>query len=149
MDSKKIETILNKDLTTLLNDVSENLYKNNRVASGKTAKSLKVVTKIVGEKITGTLFGSKVLENLEYGRGKTKNASGNATWKGELLSWMRIRGIPEGAFYPIWRKINREGYKGTPGLVSNPVDKFKNNLAKSLKSVFVNDIKSNGFNSNK
>ena len=146
MDSKKIETILNKDLTTLLNDVSENLYKNNRVASGKTAKSLKVVTKIAGEKIIGTLFGSSVLDTLEYGRGKTKNPSSSATWAADLRGWMRIRGVPEGAFYPIWRKINRDGYKGTPGLISNPVDKFKKALGVSLKDEILKDFRSNGVN---
>ena len=147
MDNQKVETILDRGLVVLQDDITKNLYKNQRVASGKTAKSLKVVTKITGNKIIGTLFGSSVLENLEYGRGKTVNASGNATWKGELLSWMRIRGIPEGAFYPIWRKINRDGYKGTKGLISDPRTKFKNNFAKQLKSIIVKDFKNNGINS--
>ena len=42
-----------------------------------------------------------------------------------------------------------EGYEGTAGLISNPIDKFKSNLAKGLKEVIIKDLKTNGFNSNK
>lgn len=148
MDSKNTADILQKGLEGLLNDITENLYKNNRVASGKTAKSLKVVMDVKPDVIKGQLLGSSVLEQLEYGRGKTKNAGSNASWESDLRNWMRIRGIDQSAFYPIWRKINAEGYEGTKGLISDPITKFKNNFAKQLKTEVVKDFRKNGINSN-
>lgn len=148
MDSKNTANILQKGLEGLLNDITENLYKNNRVASGKTAKSLKVVMDVKPDVIKGQLLGSSVLEQLQYGRGKTKNAGSNASWESDLRNWMRIRGIDQSAFYPIWRKINAEGYEGTKGLISDPITKFKNNFAKQLKTQIVKDFSKNGINSN-
>ncbi len=148
MDTKNTANILQKGLEGLLNDITENLYKNNRVASGKTAKSLKVVMDVKPDVIKGQLLGSSVLEQLEYGRGKTKNAGSNASWESDLRNWMRIRGIDQSAFYPIWRKINAEGYEGTKGLISDPITKFKNNFAKQLKTQIVKDFSKNGINSN-
>ena len=135
---------MTKGLESLKNDILENLYKNNRVASGKTAKSLRVEVKADPNKVTGTLYGSSVLETLEYGRGKTKNAGSNASWESDLRNWMRIRGIDQSAFYPIWRKINSEGYEGTKGLITDPITKFKNSFAKQLKSEIVKDFRKNG-----
>ena len=148
MDSKKLGDILKGGLDGLLNDITENLYKNNRVASGKTAKSLKVKVKVSPNVVTGTLVGSSVLEQLEYGRGKTRNAGSNASWESDLRNWMRIRGIDQSAFYPIWRKINRDGYEGTKGLITDPITKFKNNFAKELRTEVVKDFKNNGINGN-
>jgi len=148
VDSKNTSNILQKGLEGLLNDITENLYKNNRVASGKTAKSLKVVMDVKPDVIKGQLLGSSVLEQLEYGRGKTKNAGSNASWESDLRNWMTYRGIPQSAFYPIWRKINAEGYEGTKGLISDPITKFKNNFAKQLKTQIVKDFSKNGINSN-
>ena len=148
MDSEKIRTILIKGLEDTKKSIQKNLASSGRNASGSTSKSLKVTSSITPTQVVAKLTGSNVLEVLEFGRGATKNASSNATWKGELLSWMRIRGIPEGAFYPIWRKINRDGYKGTPGIVSNPVDDFKKGVGKALKAVILKDFRSNGVSSN-
>ena len=146
MDSKKIEEILTKGLEKTKVAIQKNLASSGRNASGETSKSLKVVSSSTPTQIRASLVGSSVLEVLEYGRGKTKNPSSKATWAADLRGWMRIRGIPEGAFYPIWRKINREGYKGTQGIVSNPVDAFKNDIGKALKLVILKDFRSNGVN---
>jgi len=149
VDSKNISTSLNKGLELLKNDILENLYKNNRVASGKTAKSLKVVMDVKPDVIIGKLLGSSVLEQLEYGRGKTKNAGSSASWETDLRNWMRIRGIDQGAFYPIWRRINAEGYEGTKGLITDPITKFKNTFAKELSAEIVKELKKNGVNGSK
>lgn len=149
MDSQKIGSILQKGLDVLLNDITQSLYKNNRVASGKTARSLKVVMNVGSDIVKGSLLGSSVLEQLEFGRGKTKNGSNSATWEKELRDWMRIRGIEQSAFYPIWRKINRDGYKGTKGLITDPITSFKNTIAKELGAVIVKDLRDNGVNGNK
>jgi len=148
MDSKKIAEILIGGLEKTKKSIQKNLSTSGRNASGSTSKSLKVTSSITPTQVRASLLGSSVLEQLEYGRGKTKNPSSNATWAADLRGWMRIRGIPEGAFYPIWRKINEEGYKGTAGIVSNPVDDFKKGVAEDIKAIILKDFKSNGVNSN-
>ena len=149
MDNKNLVDILNKSLESLKMDIQDNLRKNNRVASGKTSKSLRIKIDANANQVKGTLLGSTVLDSLEYGRGATKNAGSSASWEKELRDWMRIRGIDQGAFYPIWRKINRDGYEGTGGLVSDPVEKFKDLISSKLKIELIKDFKRNGINSNK
>jgi hypothetical protein len=148
MDSKKIAEILKKGLDSLSESIKKSLFNNDRVVTGKTAKSLRVDVKSTATQVKGALYGSSVLEQLEFGRGKTKNGGSNRAWEDDLRLWMKFRNIPQSAFYPIWRKINKEGYKGTAGLVSNPVDDFKKGVAKDIKSIILKDFKSNGFNSN-
>ena len=145
---KKIADILTKELNGLKDDIIKNMKSNNRVASGKTANSLRVEVKQRGEITTGYLYGSEVLDILEDGRGKTKNASSSATWADELKAWMRTKGISEDAFYPIYKKINREGYKGTPGLISNPIEQFNKNIASAFSEFIVESVR-NGISRNR
>ena len=149
MDNKNLVDILNKSLESLKLDIQDSLRKNNRVASGKTSKSLRIKIDANANQVTGTLLGSTVLDNLEYGRKSTKNAGTTASWEKQLRDWMRIRGIEQSAFYPIWLKINRDGYEGTDGLVSDPVEKFKDLISSKLKVELIKDFKRNGINGNK
>jgi len=151
MNNQAVGKIINDELDILLNDIFESLYKNNRVATGKTAKSLKVVMDIKADIIKGTLLGSSVLEQLEYGRGKTKNGTrGNSEWFKDLLNWVRLKtDKPDGFAYYLFKRINEEGYKGTPGLISNPIDKFRSRISKRLKAEVIKDFKRNGVNGNR
>lgn len=149
MESKKIAEILKKGLESLSESIKKSLFDNDRVVTGKTVKSLRVDVKSTATQVKGALYGSSVLEQLEFGRGKTKNGGSTRAWEDDLRLWMKFRNIPESAFYPIWKKINEEGYEGTAGLVSNPVDDFKNDIGKALKAVILKDFRSNGVSSNK
>ena len=145
--ANEISKILTKELNELKNSILENLYRNDRVASGKTAKSIRVEVQQKGEFTIGRIYGSKVLDILEEGRGKTKNASTTRTWEQELRSWMRTRGISQDAFYPIWRKINRDGYEGTKGLISDPIEKFNKGIANTFSKFIVKSVR-DGINRN-
>jgi hypothetical protein len=136
-----IAKILTNELNVLKKDIQSSLRSNDRVASGKTSNSLRVEVKEGQGVTTGFLYGSEVLDILEEGRSSTKNASSSRTWEKELRDWMRIRGIEQDAFYPIWRKINREGYKGTPGLISNPIERFNKALATSFKDEVIKTLR--------
>ena len=158
MDSKKIETILRKGLEKTKVAIQNNLVSNDRVASGKTKNSLKIISSVTASQVKVKLIGSKVLERLEYGRGKTDNPN-TKDWKDSLKRWMRIKGIADSLFYQIWRKINAEGWNttrpnrtnpngGTKGIISDPINDFKKGVAKDLKVIIIQDFKNNGFNSN-
>ena len=78
-----------------------------------------------------------------------RSAGSTRSWEKDLRDWMRIRGIDQSAFYPIWRKINRDGYKGTKGLVTDPINVLTDSLAKELSIIIIKDIRNNGINGNK
>ena len=137
MDSKKLESILRKGLDKAKAGIQSNLVSSGRNASGDTSKSLRVVSEITANYVKVSLLGSKVLGALEFGRSPTKNRSpkGKSVWFDSLLKWVRLRGLPDGAVYPIFKKINKEGYKGTKGLVTDPVNEFtEHNSCKAIKN---------------
>jgi hypothetical protein len=147
--SEEIGKILHKGLEKVKFDILANMASSKRNASGKTSKSLRVEVKVSDTQVKAVLYGSSVFEQLEFGRGKTKNGTkGSSSWFKELLAWVKIRGLPEGSVYAIFKKINKEGYKGTKGLVTNPVDSFKGSVAKDMKAIILKDFKDNGVNSN-
>lgn len=149
MDNKDISVAITKALELAKKSIQSNLASSGRNASGKTSKSIRITSKVESDRVTGTMYGSSVLESLEFGRGKTKNAGSTRSWEKDLRDWMRIRGIDQSAFYPIWRKINRDGYKGTKGLVTDPINVLTDSLAKELSIIIIKDIRNNGINGNK
>lgn len=151
MDSKVIADILQKGLDILKKDIQDNLKSNDRNASGKTSRSLNVSVDANADRVKGVLYGDEqTLEVLEFGRPPSENGQkGKRTWEFDLRKWMTYRGIPQSAFYPIWRKINRDGFKGTQGLVSQPMAKFKRTIGEQVKLQIVKELKKNGINGNK
>lgn len=149
MDSKKLEAILEKGLNELSKSIKQNLFDNDRVVTGKTVNSLRVEVESSTTQVKGRLLGSSVLEQLEYGRGKTKNGGNTRSWEDDLRLWMKLRNKPESAFYPIWKKINEEGYEGTKGLVSDPINEFTKSVAPDLKAIIIKYFRDNGVISNK
>lgn len=93
------------------------LVRNNRVATKETLNSIKVEWDLEGI----TLQYSGVIDILDKGiNGVLKNNGSPFSFKSgkkmippnSLLPWMRSRGIPESAKYPIARKIYLEGFRG-------------------------------------
>jgi hypothetical protein len=106
----------------------KSLRDNNRVVTGQTALSIKSTVK----QDTLIFTGDDHITALEDGRKPTESgASGNGFFE-QIEQWVLDRGIPIEAAYPIYRKINREGYKGTEGLLSIPSEEIINNTKKAL-----------------
>tara|TARA_R110002153_G_scaffold231816_2_gene385032 strand:+ start:268 stop:771 length:504 start_codon:yes stop_codon:yes gene_type:complete len=167
VDNKDISIAITKALELAKKSIQSNLASSGRNASGKTSKSIRITSKVESDRITGTMYGSSVLESLEFGRGKTKNAGSTRSWEKDLRDWMRIRGIDQSAFYPIWRSINTYGWNpqnpskkskpipgrnsrgGIDGLVTDPINVLTESLAKELSIIIIKDIRNNGINGNK
>ena len=147
--------ILTKELTSIKDDIAENIIDQKRSATGKTVKSLKVEVKEEGSIITGTISGRGSILTLEDGRGKSRS-NGSGDWKDELRAWMRARSIPQEAFYPIWKTLNEKGWNttlpnrtnpngGTKGIISDPINKGLESIEKKVSDFFIesalNDIK--------
>ena len=139
--------ILTKELTSIKDDIAENIIDQNRSATGKTIRSLKVEVSQDGNLIKGTISGRGSILTLEDGRGKSKS-SGSGDWKDDLREWMRARSIPQEAFYPIWKTLNEKGWNttlpnrtnpngGTKGILSDPINKGLESIEKKVSDFFI------------
>lgn len=117
---QQLSDILNKQGEQGVQLYRKSLQDNNRVVSGQTAQSIKYNVK--GSTLTFT--GDEHITALEDGRKPTEGGGSGFGFFEQIEQWVLDRGIPKEAAYPIYRKINREGYKGTEGLLSIPSDKI-------------------------
>ena len=115
----------------------------NRVATGKTNNAIRNEFNSNGF----IVYAPSHVQALQDGR---KASSGQGTTGGffqQIVEWCRARGIDEGAAYPIYRKINKEGYQGTPNVLNTPIEDIVNNtkfvLAKTSKQQILNSLKVN------
>ncbi len=105
----------------------KSLQDNDRVVSGQTAQSIKYTVKSDSLVFTG----DDHITALEDGR-KPSESSGGRGFFEQIEQWVLDRGLPIESAYPIYRKINKEGYKGTKGLLSIPSEEIINSTKDAL-----------------
>lgn len=115
----------------------KSLTDNNRVVSGQTSQSIKYIVKNTN---TLVFTGDDHITSLEDGR-KPSESSGGRGFFEQIEQWVLDRGLPIKAAYPIYRKINREGYKGTEGLLSIPSEEIIENTKESVGQSILNNIR--------
>jgi hypothetical protein len=108
------------------NDLREALRTNKRNASGRTSESIDFAVSEDRDKVVFEITANKVLRVLESGRGPTVNDGPGRVREG-IKQWIKDKGIksniPEQSLiFLITRKIHREGYKGTPGLITDTIN---------------------------
>ena len=137
IDLKKIFNELGK---YSVKAIRTNLESNNRVATGKTNAAIRFEADNNGF----IVYAPNHITALQDGR-KPSSGGGGKGFFDDIVEWCRARGIDEKAAYPIYRKINREGYQGTPNVLNNPLDEIIKNtkftLAKGVKSEILNTFK--------
>lgn len=127
-----IETALNNLGTAIVSELVAAQHRYGRVATGKTVNAIELHVSPGRMYITGPAY----LVALEKGRNATHATGpfpryGGLTFKDSLRLWMEARGIPEGKMpknggygpilWAIYTKINKEGYAGSPGVLSKPL----------------------------
>ena len=135
--------------------IRENLQKYNRNASGSASKSLRQETSETETTQTLKVFGSSYIYNLEYGRGPTVGKIPEKFTPQSIEAWIVVKGLSydiplKSLAYLIWRKINREGYKGTVGVITdtvnpNSVKQYMERIAQNETTKLVNSLR-NAFN---
>lgn len=127
-----LNKILNKYGALFVEALKQSLSEADRVATGRTNDS---ITFEVIEN-TLTVSGRDAILTLEYGRPPTGEGRGLFSETGSFLyqikEWVSARGLPEESAYPIYVKINREGFEGTEGVISEPVNKLLKELRTEL-----------------
>lgn len=115
----KEQDILNDLVTAVRNDVIHSLQANGREATGATIKELQQAT--INNKVM--LLAPSWITALENGRKPTPEGTppSDPTLREALIPWLDARGIPQSAAYAVAKKIHQKGYKGTPGVLSEPL----------------------------
>lgn len=99
--------------------------------SGQIAKEITITTE--GNKAQLQIPG--ILQTLEKGRGPTGNDAqrGSPPMIERIKQWCQEKGIPEREAWAIKKSIDKYGFKGKPGLLSDPLS--TQNIDRRLKPV--------------
>ncbi|HET6224653.1 MAG TPA: hypothetical protein VFF27_00145 [Bacteroidia bacterium] len=144
MSLKDFFTQQGLDITKGLKD---SLRSANRNASGKTSDSINFEIFEDGSTTTFQVVANKNIMALEFGRGPTKK-SGTGVLKDSIRQWIKDKGIKgsngiseDSLVFLITRKIHREGYAGTPGLISDVIsDELRENIELGISDIIGNEF---------
>jgi hypothetical protein len=122
MDNQLLTTFLE----SLKTDVLHSLQANGKMATGQTAEQITINGN--GNQMQLQLPG--YIQTLETGRPPTsKNAiPGNPLMIDRIKQWCKAKGIPDKAAWAIKKSIDKNGYKGIPGILSEPLGNDNINL---------------------
>jgi len=113
--------ILTSFVDTIKNDVIHSMQANNRVGTGDTIKEL---TEVAGDDYVA-LLAPWWIDAQEYGRKPTSPTGpyqiSDPSFIDRLKAWCAAKGIVQGAAYAIKKKIDKEGYEGKPGVLTEPL----------------------------
>jgi hypothetical protein len=122
-------------LEAIKTDVINSMQANGANTSGQTAKQL--TTTVDGNTVQLELPG--YMQLLETGRGPTgKDAvAGNPPMIQRIQQWCQAKGIPDKAAWAIKKSIDKKGYKGKPGILSEPLgdDNINRRLNPVMESI--------------
>lgn len=113
-------------LESLSNDILHSMQSKGKIASGQTASQIT----IEGDDNSAQLQIPGYLQILEKGRGPTgSNAvAGNPPMIDRIKQWCQAKGIPDKAAWAIKKSIDKKGFKGSPGILSEPLSDANINL---------------------
>jgi hypothetical protein len=146
-----LEQTLDRIATEIESEIRANLERYNRNASGNASRSLRheITPTNLGQKVT--IYGASYLCQLEYGRGATKGGGGQKFTVQMIADWIVAKGLTydiplQSLAYLIWKKINRVGYEGTKGVITDAINPIKINaylkqLGGEVTKSLVKDLK--------
>ncbi len=110
---------LTRFLEILRVDIINSLQAAGSDSSGGAAKSLTITKKVSG-------FGLQMpayMQLLESGRGPTgpNPVAGDPPMIQRIKDWCQAKGIPDKTAWAIKKSIDKKGYKGKPGILSEPL----------------------------
>jgi len=113
-------------LELLKTDVINSMQANGRYATGQTAKE--IIITIDGDSVQ--LQFPDYIMALETGRAPTgKDATpGNPPMIQRIMEWCQAKGISGKAAWAIKKSIDKKGYPGKPGILSEPLGDDNINL---------------------
>jgi len=123
-------SVNNDQLTILLEslktDVINAMQAKGKYATGQTGAAITIIS----DDDMAQLQLPGYMQELETGRGPTsKNAApGNPPMIQRIQTWCQAKGLPDKAAWAIKKSIDKKGYKGTPGILTEPLGDDNINL---------------------
>ncbi len=132
-------TTMNDQLTTFLDslrtDVIHSMQSKGKYATGQTAQQINIVDD--GEQ--ASLQMAAYIQALEFGRNPTSSnpIPANLPMIDRIKQWCQAKGIPDKAAWAIKKSIDKKGYKGIPGILSEPLgdDNLNRRLTQATDSI--------------
>jgi len=133
--------ILNQLVNDIRTDIVTSMKQAGRFASGNTIDKMVIVPS--DHKVQ--LVAPGYVDILERGRGPTdpNAAAGDPTLLTRIQAWCNDKGIDPKAAYAITKSIHKYGYKGKPGLLTDPLSQSNISIhtqaaAKNLAALIIN-----------
>lgn len=132
----------------IMTELVASMHRKGRVASGKTINDITLHV----DPNRMYIIGPSYLIQLEKGRRGTgqggpvdRQRYGGLSFAESLKLWMQSKGIEAKAFYPIYRSINKIGFPGTPGLLTQPlsneaIDKAMNDNLGPIADLYAKQV---------
>lgn len=119
-------TDLTPFLESLKTDIINSMQAKGKMATGQTAQQITVTTGSDSARLNLPGY----LQILETGRGPTKKDAppGDPPMIVRIKQWCQAKGIPDNAAWAIKKSIDKKGFKGTPGILSEPLSDDNINL---------------------
>lgn len=125
-------------LESLKTDLIHSMQAKGKYATGQTAGQVT----IKGSSDKMQLLLPAYLQALENGRSPTgKNAiPGSPPMIERIKQWCQAKGIPDKAAWAIKKSIDKKGYKGVPGILSEPLGDDNINLRLNQQTTEMADV---------
>jgi len=122
-------------LEQLKTDIINSMQAAGSNATGQTAKQLTITQ----QDNTLQLELPGYMQLLESGRGPTgpDAVPGDPPMIQRIQQWCQAKGIPDKAAWAIKKSIDKKGFKGKPGILSEPLgdDNINNHLNPALEAI--------------
>ena len=135
-----LEDLLNSEGLKAVESYRKSFIENERVATGKTNKSVNYEVKKEESSITLTVYGRKDINDLEDGVSADEYASNPASFS-DLESWISARGlnrtaesVDEGLRRNGWVSGNGE-FGGTPNIITTPTDQILESVSNKVTAI--------------
>jgi hypothetical protein len=126
------------EITQLLESIKTDLINSLQTKNITNAQEINIIT----NNQTQQLQIPSYLQIVETGRGPTsKNAQpGNPPMIQRIQQWCQEKGIPDKAAWAIKKKIDKVGFPGKPGLLTDPLsdDNINTKLDQTLEQMAAN-----------
>lgn len=139
MEVNELKQAINKYGINVVADLTTQLVKNNSVASGKLVNSIefKLNEAVADAVLSLEINAADYWKYVESGRkaGKMPNLEA-------VLTWVKLKGLPSSAAYPIAKKIEKYGIKAKPFLkdIIKAQSPTIQNFKKTIEESFQKDI---------
>ncbi|HXP53146.1 MAG TPA: hypothetical protein VN922_24595 [Bacteroidia bacterium] len=128
--------IISTALTAIRNDVINSLQANGRNATGETIAALEIALTESG----GQLLAPWWIDALEVGRKPTSQGAvqGNPPMIERIKEWCAAKGIDSAAAWAIKKSIDKYGYPGKPGVLTQPLELADAHINNALEEIAEN-----------